>query len=79
MSKWRPIGWEKHYNGEWLKGHHGEPEINFEAGADAMLESICEEIEKVENLYKPPSVHSFAVFEECRLQILTLLRSEKEV
>ena len=39
MSEWRPKDWNETYyrtNG-FLKGHGGEPESNFEAGADAML------------------------------------------
>ncbi len=42
MSEWRPADWNETYyrtNG-FLKGHGGEPESNFEAGADAMLAAL---------------------------------------
>jgi len=54
----------------------------FEAGADAMLEAITEEIEKVENPYFLKDIDGgyynkypeFEVFEDCRQKILSLLR-----
>jgi len=55
MSNWRPEGWATHsvksYTHKDAKDCTGR-EI-FEAGADAMLEAISEEIEKVENPYPP--------------------------
>ena len=48
MSAWRPEGWETVQPG--LRLYKGKPVRNtrqaFEAGADAMLEAVCEEIEE---------------------------------
>ena len=73
MSKWRPEGWKNPYMGK-VGGDLGNV---HEAGADAMLEAVCQEIEKVENLYDP--IHAglhYHGFETARKKILARLRSK---
>jgi len=96
MSKWRPEGWDNPYpdlteeaiTEKYLIQALENPKTNyeiFEAGADAMLESICEEIKKVENPYKDMVFlgdyqnGEFQGFREAKQEILSLLRSEKVV
>lgn len=75
MSKWRPEGWENPYTvNPQLKDY---PKNAFEQGADAMLEAVCKEIEKVENPYRDKGIgFHYDGFEVCRQKILTLLWSK---
>lgn len=86
--KWRPKGWTNGYCSE--REHDGmasEAEI-FEAGADAMLEKVCGEIEKVENPHPKAykigeseawmSTPQYRGFEEARQKILALFCSSKK-
>ena len=45
---WRPENWQNPYK-EPTQSHYWDEESAYEAGADAMLEAIHAEIEKVEN------------------------------
>lgn len=73
MSKWRPKGWENPHQSK-VTGDQFYPSYHcLEEGADAMLEGICEEIEKKENSY---GGDTYDGYEQCRNEILTLLRSK---
>ena len=83
MSKWRPKGWihpspETHRMGSPTFSIMTEGEcVAFEAGADGMVESVSQEIEKVENPYDPvvqPSYH--AGFEKGRQAILAVFKEK---
>lgn len=70
MSKWRPKGWDD------IKVENDL--LLFEAGADAMLMKVCEEIEKVENPYSKYLWNrilniQWECWEEARKDILALL------
>lgn len=78
---WRPEGWKNPYL---VEPHSSVARTSdapiYEAGADAMLEAIREEIEKVENPYlragfQYPKEYEFC-FERCRQEILALLKEE---
>lgn len=87
---WRPEGWWKmktKAHNELIEAHGKQHWPTFdddymEAGADAMLEAICKEIEKMENPYVVPSTTPEGVlrhfaFEECRQKILDLLKKDQ--
>jgi len=44
---WRPKDWEKIVTKDWTQNYDEAGRLCFEAGADAMLEKVCEEIKKV--------------------------------
>jgi hypothetical protein len=52
MKTWRPEGWDNPYSEDkkltkpWTEWHQSDAELAFEAGADALLKAIREEIEK---------------------------------
>jgi len=95
MKEWRPKGWDASAEAT-AKQCAGDKDFKksalevvirgmFEAGADAMLIKIREEIEKVENpnnIQRDEFVITWAVnqaFEQCRQKILDLLSiSSKE-
>jgi len=80
MSKWRPEGWKECDTSEIFGEADSDREaveIAFEAGADAMLMKVSEEIEKVENPYReiiPYSSNCGLAFERCRVVILALFK-----
>jgi len=72
MSNWRPDGWENNkkivlYGGGRQTGRaeYSISKASFEAGADAMLEAISNEIEKVEkaNPYSKAKLASAEYYE----------------
>ena len=75
MNNWRPEGWKNPYmpktrDEEIQVTHKGWPKtdavMTFEAGADAMLIKIREEIEKVElPKYKKSWTSDGEIFEDC--------------
>jgi len=77
---WRPKDWENLWDKQ-PSDCLATPSPVWEAGADAMLEAVCEEIGKVEKVY--PDWVSESVrciyddgFEDCRKAILALLQKE---
>ena len=88
LSNWRPEGWKPDYTVTILEtvdsgdlAHYTNVIIKsaFEAGADAMLGAVSEEIEKVENPYVPirsgtSDADRANTFESCRQKILALLK-----
>lgn len=83
MSKWRPEGWKNPFSiSSGADPADGERFVDYEAGADAMLGAVCEEIEKKENPYpKYLFAHSvrdvrWMAIEDCRQKILARLRSK---
>ena len=87
---WRPEGWARlktKAHNELIERHGKQHWPTFdddymEAGADAMLEAICSEIEKVENPHTrhrayPGNISetlSRDAFEQCRQKILAILK-----
>ena len=76
---WRPEGWETTIEVSWSKASQvGEQfPVGFEGGADAMVEAICERIEKVavENPYSMGTTEGLVWWKSCE-KILTLLRKK---
>ena len=72
---WRPEGWEtvlvgtRIYKGELLRTTTDA----FEAGADAMLDALSSEIEKMENPYLVTDIYH-KLFEKCRQKILAIFK-----
>lgn len=78
MSNWRPEGWNNPHITKVSYKDSLEERI-FEAGADAMLGAICEEIKKVENRQPYDSPYreiqcEYIAFEVCRQKILCLFK-----
>ena len=80
MSNWRPKDWDYTYKAIAKKlpifdpASLCDPTI-FEAGADAMLKAISEEIEKAKN-HLSAAGYAFYCVEDFRKRILSLLKEE---
>ena len=100
---WRPEGWRNPYAETVYLGQEQDEEVHvktpctnkeivaYEAGADAMLKAVCEEIEKVENPYGKAKqeyvngidvftldFHSYGIWNNCRQKLLALFREKGE-
>ena len=82
---WRPENWDGIETKVWSAVTQvGEQfPVGFEAGADAMLEAICQEIEKVENpiqniegIPQADFINYDRGFDKAKYLILALLRKE---